>query len=105
MKRSRIPITKMLLTTVLTTGVGMFAGSVSAGSEDLRVGYANSSDLMRYAAVNFRGKPAYNRHVAKKRELEKARFARFEEKPDIAKDKHKPKYHGIQGRRPPYRRH
>jgi len=104
MKISRITIPKVLLTSILVTGVGIASSTVSAQPADSSAVYAGSSDTALFAAANFRGKPPYNRHATNKQPLEKARFARFEEKPGVAKDGHKSKYHGIQGKRPPFAR-
>ncbi len=105
MKKSCTSISKVLLTGVLVTGVGIISSAVSAQPADSSVGgYADSSDTALIAAANLKGKPPYNRHTKNKKPLEKARFARFEEKPGVAKDGHKSKYHGVQGKRPPFSR-
>ncbi len=104
MKKSCTSISKVLLTGVLVTGVGIISSTVSAQPADSSAGYTDSSDTALFAAANLKGKPPYNRHTKNKQPLEKARFARFEEKPGVAKDGHKSKYHGVQGKRPPFSR-
>ncbi len=106
MKISRTFIPKSLLAGVLVAGMGMVAVPASAQqSAALTTGAVNAPGIM-LAETKLKGRPPYKRHTVhtQQQQQEQAQFARFEERPGVAKDGHRSMYHGVRGKRPPYRR-
>ena len=104
MKRLWTSVTKGLLTSVLAAGVGIVAGPLSAAPADLMSGDTSHSGVILYAWSKTGGKPPFQNTQQNKGQLEKAQFARLEEKSGEAMDENKSLYHGVQGKHPPYRR-
>ena len=100
MKRLWTSVAKGLLTSVLVAGIGIVAGPLSAAPADLMTG--DTSHL--YAWSKTGGKAPFRNTQQNKEQLEKAQFARLEEKSGEARDENKSMYHGVQGKHPPYRR-
>jgi hypothetical protein len=104
MKKSWTSVTKVLLASALATGVGMFAGPVSAQPADLTADNTNASDALLLAWTKVGAKPPYKSDMAKQQQMEKGQFARFEEQPADAKDRDKSMSNGVQGNHPPFKR-
>lgn len=108
MNRLSTKIDRALLASLLTIGVGMFAGTAAANPTDVAGGYDHtSSPLLSAQAYLYSDKPPYVRHSGqtqqgKEKQLEKSEFARFEEKPAVADEGQKPTYLHVPGAKPPY---
>lgn len=109
MKMSRTFIPKSLLAGVLVAGMGIVAVPAAAQqSAALTTGAVNAPIML--AETKLKGRPPYKRHTVhtqqqqQQQQQEQAQFARLEERPGVAKDGHRSMYHGVRGKRPPYRR-
>lgn len=108
MKRPHKIIGKTLVVSILSTGVGLYAGTVASAPMGEGPGHVGASSSLLYAQQYLnRDKPPYvrdsrYRHQGNTKQLEKGEFARFEEKPTVAGAGQQPAYRHVPGRKPPY---
>jgi len=110
MKRPRKMIAKTLLMSILSAGVGLYAGTVASDQTDNGVGHSSATSSLLYAQLYLNmDKPPYVRETPytqqeKKKQMEKGEFSRFEEKPAVTKEKQQTTYRYVPGNKPPYER-
>lgn len=108
MKRPHKIIGKTLVVSILSTGLGLYAGTVASDPTGEWLGQVGASSSLLYAQQYLnRDKPPYVRdsrytQQGNKKQLEKGEFARFEEKSAVAKEGQQPAYRYAPGRKPPY---
>jgi hypothetical protein len=108
MKRPHKIIGKTLVVSILSTGLGLYAGTVASDSTGEWLGQVGASSSLLYAQQYLnRDKPPYVRdsrytQQQKKKQLEKSEFSRFEEKPAVTEEGKQPAYCYVPGRKPPY---
>jgi hypothetical protein len=112
MKRPHKIIGKALLVSMLSTGLGWYAGTVASDPAGNGVDQISASSSALLAQGYFNSdKPPYVRNTPttqqeKKKQLEKSEFSRLEEKPAVAGEKQQPtyRYRYVPGAKPPYER-
>ena len=108
MKRPHKIIGNTLVVSILSTGVGLYAGTVASDPTGEGRGQVGASSSLLYAQQYLnRDKPPYVRdsrytQQRNKEQLEKGEFARFEEKPAVAGEKQQPAYRHVPGGKPAY---